>query len=514
MESWNDGPEGRGLVLSDEMVSSSSDALARRRKLYPNWDLKIPCNHENSTPLTVGVAFGNHGFKELKGEMGSGRVVSHLFNPKMLIGEEASSGLRALSSVGEDKTRDSSLIDLKLGRLVDYSDTKSGKSIKKLKVSSAAVSSSVTPVKRSRLANSNGQAPLCQVHGCNMDLSSSKDYHKKHKVCEIHCKTTRVTVNGIEQRFCQQCSRFHLLAEFDDVKRSCRKRLAGHNERRRKPQLENHSARIGSKFIGTSLPAGRSFIFPDIFPSGIVPELNYEKGNWCRHLKIENEANTQPLIPVVNGHSVQKPCHSAYDTNTVVSGVSYENVHHYVQNVRDLHSIFQDASSGTKEFSSFSISPTVEGLGKVLDSSCALSLLSTQSQNSPRNLSAIPIAWPLTVQGGSTHYSVGQFTDKLMAVSSQPSAIIASNRFSSPGMEHDHMEAELVSDASNTFDAQVDSNFRTSGFVNSNDSFLFREHGNTVDLLQLSRQLDNAELQRHSVQVKQESGNFCFLHMT
>lgn len=211
---------------------------------------------------------------------------------------------------------------------------------------------------------------------------------------------------------------------------------------------------------------------------------------------------------------MQKPCHSAYDTNTVVSGVSYENVHHYVQNVRDLHSIFQDASSGTKEFSSFSISPTVEGLGKVLDSSCALSLLSTQSQNSPRNLSAIPIAWPLTVQGGSTHYNVGQFTDKLMAVSSQPSAIIASNRFSSPGMEHDHMEAELVSDASNTFDAQVDSNFRTSGFVNSNDSFLFREHGNTVDLLQLSRQLDNAELQRHSVQVKQESGNFCFLHMT
>lgn len=33
--------------------------------------------------------------------------------------------------------------------------------------------------------------------------------------------------------------RFHLLAEFDDGKRSCRKRLAGHNERRRKPQLDN-----------------------------------------------------------------------------------------------------------------------------------------------------------------------------------------------------------------------------------------------------------------------------------
>lgn len=31
--------------------------------------------------------------------------------------------------------------------------------------------------------------------------------------------------------------RFHVLAEFDEAKRSCRKRLADHNRRRRKPQL-------------------------------------------------------------------------------------------------------------------------------------------------------------------------------------------------------------------------------------------------------------------------------------
>ncbi|KAE9617851.1 putative transcription factor SBP family [Lupinus albus] len=28
--------------------------------------------------------------------------------------------------------------------------------------------------------------------------------------------------------------RFHVVSEFDDSKRSCRRRLAGHNERRRK----------------------------------------------------------------------------------------------------------------------------------------------------------------------------------------------------------------------------------------------------------------------------------------
>lgn len=33
--------------------------------------------------------------------------------------------------------------------------------------------------------------------------------------------------------------RFHLLAEFDEGKRSCRRRLAGHNRRRRKTQPQD-----------------------------------------------------------------------------------------------------------------------------------------------------------------------------------------------------------------------------------------------------------------------------------
>lgn len=32
--------------------------------------------------------------------------------------------------------------------------------------------------------------------------------------------------------------RFHELSEFDELKRSCRRRLAGHNERRRKNASE------------------------------------------------------------------------------------------------------------------------------------------------------------------------------------------------------------------------------------------------------------------------------------
>ncbi|GMP56257.1 hypothetical protein CsSME_00020809 [Camellia sinensis var. sinensis] len=79
---------------------------------------------------------------------------------------------------------------------------------------------------------------VCQVHECSKDSSSSKSYHKRHKVCDVHSKISRIIVNSIEQWFCQQYSRFHLLAKFDDGKCSCQKRVAGHNERERKPQLD------------------------------------------------------------------------------------------------------------------------------------------------------------------------------------------------------------------------------------------------------------------------------------
>lgn len=81
--------------------------------------------------------------------------------------------------------------------------------------------------------------PRCQVEGCHVALMNAKDYHRRHKVCEMHSKAPRVVVLGVEQRFCQQCSRFHAVSEFDDSKRSCRRRLAGHNERRRKGSHEN-----------------------------------------------------------------------------------------------------------------------------------------------------------------------------------------------------------------------------------------------------------------------------------
>ncbi|KAJ6748385.1 SQUAMOSA PROMOTER-BINDING-LIKE PROTEIN 4 [Salix purpurea] len=114
--------------------------------------------------------------------------------------------------------------------------------------------------KRARGANNGAQVAMCLVDGCSLDLSTCRDYHRRHKVCELHSKTPQVTIGGQKQRFCQQCSRFHSLEEFDEGKRSCRKRLDGHNRRRRKPQpdpfshpssfLSNH--RVSSTWSGVA----------------------------------------------------------------------------------------------------------------------------------------------------------------------------------------------------------------------------------------------------------------------
>ncbi|XP_022851458.1 squamosa promoter-binding-like protein 1 [Olea europaea var. sylvestris] len=96
-----------------------------------------------------------------------------------------------------------------------------------------------TSGKKTKLAGAATNRAVCQVEDCKADLSKAKNYHRRHKVCEMHSKATRALVGNQMQRFCQQCSRFHALQEFDEGKRSCRRRLAGHNKRRRKSQSDN-----------------------------------------------------------------------------------------------------------------------------------------------------------------------------------------------------------------------------------------------------------------------------------
>ncbi|CAH8363922.1 unnamed protein product [Eruca vesicaria subsp. sativa] len=159
----------------------------------------------------------------------------------------------SLLCVEENKSSSSSnlsRIDFELRSFMDYSNNDGGTSSRDFAL----------PAKKPRASSSCSEDPMCQVYGCNMDLSSSKDYHKRHRVCEAHSKTSVVIVNGIEQRFCQQCSRFHFLSEFDNGKRSCRRRLAGHNERRRKPSF---CFLPGKQKRHKLLPQGRLVSFKD-----------------------------------------------------------------------------------------------------------------------------------------------------------------------------------------------------------------------------------------------------------
>jgi len=83
----------------------------------------------------------------------------------------------------------------------------------------------------------------CQVEGCNGDLSDLREYHQRYKICEYHLKVDSILRNGVSQRFCQQCGRFHVIEAFDEHKRSCRERLQKHNaRRRRKVQQANEAA--------------------------------------------------------------------------------------------------------------------------------------------------------------------------------------------------------------------------------------------------------------------------------
>lgn len=61
--------------------------------------------------------------------------------------------------------------------------------------------------KKTKIVGSAASRAVCQVDDCRADLSNAKDYHRRHKVCDMHSKATKALVGNVMQRFCQQCSR-------------------------------------------------------------------------------------------------------------------------------------------------------------------------------------------------------------------------------------------------------------------------------------------------------------------
>lgn len=181
------------------------------------------------------------------------------------------------SSYGGQGIKGNFSVDLKLGQVIDSGND--------LKATSKMALSPSGSSKRARPINNTIQAATCLVDGCNADLSNSKEYHRRHKVCEVHSKTAQVSINGQKQRFCQQCSRFHSLEEFDEGKRSCRKRLDGHNRRRRKPQPD--TSRAASLFSGHQGATMLQFSSPHVYQT-----TSLTNHLWTTMVKSEEETYT------------------------------------------------------------------------------------------------------------------------------------------------------------------------------------------------------------------------------
>lgn len=189
-------------------------------------------------------------FEELEGFRGAKELGMSNSNP-------TGTSLTLEASVGSGEP----LIGLKLGKRTYFEDFCAGSNAKASSIPAAPIPSAPT-AKRCRSSCQNTVSPHCQVEGCNMDLSSAKEYHRKHRICLSHSKCPKVIVSGLERRFCQQCSRFHGLADFDEKKRSCRKRLSDHNARRRKPRQETmqfNSARLFSSLYDETNQMGNEF---------------------------------------------------------------------------------------------------------------------------------------------------------------------------------------------------------------------------------------------------------------
>ncbi|XP_021723095.1 squamosa promoter-binding-like protein 2 [Chenopodium quinoa] len=179
---------------------------------------------------------------------------------------------RASPTIESSVASGESLIALELGKRTYFEDVSGASNVKNTARSSIPPDSAAKKTKSSSPSIEN---PRCQVEGCNLDLSSAKDYHRKHRVCENHSKSPKVVINGLERRFCQQCSRFHGLSEFDQKKRSCRRRLSDHNARRRKPKPE--VIQFNSMRLTSSLYEGRNQLN---FAFDQVPMHQTRHGTW------------------------------------------------------------------------------------------------------------------------------------------------------------------------------------------------------------------------------------------
>ncbi|KAL6900928.1 hypothetical protein ACP4OV_005604 [Aristida adscensionis] len=331
----------------------------------------------------------------------------------------------------------------------------------------APASSSPSPAglgaaKRPRAAGGGGgagqQCPSCAVDGCRADLSKCRDYHRRHKVCEAHSKTPVVVVAGREMRFCQQCSRFHLLAEFDEAKRSCRKRLDGHNRRRRKPQPDTMASasflasQQGTRFSPFTTPR------PEPSWAGIIK--TEESPYYTHHqLPLGTSSNRHHFVGSTSAYAKEGRRFPFLQEGEInfAAGVALEAQASASVCQPLLRTVAPpESSSGSGSGKVFS-----DGLTRMLDSDCALSLLSAPANSSGIDVSRMvrptehvpAMAQPLVVSGalqfggGSSSSWFGRA--HAAPAGAAPPAATAGGFSACPGVEGEQLHAVLGSSNDN-----------------------------------------------------------------
>lgn len=277
-----------------------------------------------------------------------------------------------------------------------------------------------------------------------------------------------------------------------------------------------------------------SFICQEILPSGHLHLEKYGASDWSRHIKVEDGNDYRPLSTI---HATNRQLHSKslfpqdmgkqfapfHDNgaNTATGNIFTENITQYSHDIggptSSTPSGFHNTSIGRGEFNVFHGAPTIQGLSGVSDSGCALSLLSSQSQNSSSRSSGIHMARPLIMPGSHPHYGMGPASEKFLGISSQPSSDGVSNTYPSQEMhsaEENHLGRILISDSGDAVNFEMGQGiFQGSDVLNSNDHHSC-ENGPTIDLLRLSSQLQRVEHERQTMKVKQDNDAFCCLRIT
>ncbi|KAK8548703.1 hypothetical protein V6N13_054518 [Hibiscus sabdariffa] len=144
----------------------------------------------------------------------------------------------------------------------------------------------------------------CQVPGCGADITELKGYHRRHRVCLQCANSSTVLIHGETKRYCQQCGKFHLLTDFDEGKRSCRRKLERHNNRRRRKPVGSKTAvnkepqgDVQSEDIAYDGEAGKD----DLSLSGQIAEEEaaFESGDG-----LVSAHCSAPMLQTVNDDSV------------------------------------------------------------------------------------------------------------------------------------------------------------------------------------------------------------------